>query len=102
MSKMMMTTLAFCCLSLVACGGQTQSSEMSGETLAELIQKFDEDAKVQSNGVQFTLNERELFMVFDAKADRMRIITPIAQAGLANEEVLTLSLIHISEPTRPY
>jgi len=92
MSKMMMTTLAFCCLALVACGGQTQSSEMSGETLAELIQKFDEDAKIQSNGVQFTLNERELFMVFDAKADRMRIITPIAQAGLANEEVLTRML----------
>ena len=65
---------------------------MSGETLAELIQKFDEDAKVQSNGVQFMLNERELFMVFDAKADRMRIITPIAQAGLANEEVLTRML----------
>jgi len=95
MPKIMLTTLTFCvfvlALALTACGGAVQSEakvKMSGDALSTLIQKFDEDAKINDNSVEFSLNERDLFLVYDTKADRMRIITPIAQAALANEDVL--------------
>jgi len=91
MSKIMLTILMFCVLALAACGGNVKSEakvKMSGDALSTLIQKFDEDAKVNDNSVEFSLNERDLFLVYDTKADRMRIITPIAQAALANENIL--------------
>ena len=96
MSKLMIFVATLCMVALVACGADTSVEEaptkMSGSALAEIIQKFDEDAKVEGNGVQFTLNKRELFMVYDSEANRMRIITPIAPAGLAQEEMLTRML----------
>lgn len=67
---------------------KTPSVKMTAETLKTLIKKFDEKAVAKANGVTFTLNERDLFMVYDEKADRMRIITPIAPSGIATEEVL--------------
>ena len=90
MHKIIISALAFCLFILTAssCSTEPKSSAMSGEALIDLIQKFDKDAKVQANGTAFKVNERELFLVYDTKANRMRIITPIAQAGLANEDVL--------------
>ena len=65
---------------------------MTPEKLTTLIQKFDEDATATGNSVTFSLNERELYLVYDKEADRMRIITPIAQSGIASEEVLVRML----------
>lgn len=61
---------------------------MSADSLAEIIKTFDEDAEVSGNAVQFSLLERDLIMVYDENADRMRIITPIAKAGLADSALM--------------
>lgn len=95
MPKFMIIGLILAVMLLAACSAQPSSKAqeaMTSEKLVELIQKFDKDAKAQGNGIEFSLNERALFMVYDSKADRMRIISPIAQAGLANEETLTRML----------
>ena len=95
MLRLMIFVATLSMVALVACGANTSveaPTKMSASALTEIIQKFDEDAKVEGNGVQFTLNERQLFMVHDSEANRMRIITPIAPAGLAQEEMLTRML----------
>lgn len=103
MSKLMMITMFACALGFSACGAETTATSAEALALGEvatstekmtpgklitLIQKFDKDAKVGGNGVEFKVNERELFMVYDKNADRMRIISPVAQNGIASEEIL--------------
>lgn len=66
----------------------TSSEKMTADSLKTLIEKFDEKAVASGNGVTFAINERELFLVYDENADRMRVITPIAQSGIASDEVL--------------
>jgi len=62
--------------------------KMTPEKLTGLITKFDKEAKTEGNGITFTLNERDLILIYDVKADRMRVITPIAAAALADEDIL--------------
>ncbi|MDB2437208.1 hypothetical protein N9W89_00710 [Hellea sp.] len=95
MRKLFFTALGVCVLGLTACGADGAASsagEMTPEKLTTLIQKFDEDATATGNSVTFSLNERELYLVYDKEADRMRIITPIAQSGIASEEILVRML----------
>ena len=70
---------------LVNCIAATQPTEnvnnkMSSVRMAEVIQRFDEDAKVATNNIAFKLREREHYLMFDVKADRMRVMTPIIQS----------------------
>ena len=91
MQRFILSIMLILSLGLMGCQTETTSSvvgKMTPEKLAELIQKFDEDAKVGSNNVEFTVNERDLFLVYDKNADRMRIITPVAPSGLATDEIL--------------
>jgi len=67
---------------------QAEPAKMTAASLTALIEKFDEDAKAEGNAVQFKLLERDLIFVYDEKADRMRVITPIANAALADEALL--------------
>lgn len=67
-----------------ATGEQNQDSvladtdgDMSGEKLTELVQRLDDEAVVNENSVIFKITERELMMVYDSGANRMRIISPI-------------------------
>lgn len=53
---------------------------MSPERLGKLIEKLDPDASAGPNQWQFRINDRSLLVVFDATADRMRILTPITSA----------------------
>lgn len=91
MPRIVFLNLVFAVLLLAGCNAKTNADtkeSMTGEQLSELIQTFDEEATINENGVVFTLQERELFLVYDTQADRMRLISPIARAGLANEDVL--------------
>ncbi len=91
MSRIVIIILIFGGLVLTACSTKISSDatrKMTGERLAELIQKFDKTAELKGNSVEFKLKDRDLYFVFDSKADRMRIITPIAQAALADEDIL--------------
>jgi len=69
-----------------------QGDKMSAASLKELIKKFDEDALTEGNAVQFELRERDLLLVYDESADRMRVITPIVNAALADEALMARML----------
>lgn len=62
--------------------------DMSGEKLAEIVQSLDEDAVVNENSVIFEITDRELMMVYDSTANRMRIISPIIQVSALPEGVM--------------
>ena len=61
---------------------------MTPDRMAELVTSFDKDAQVGARGIAFTMEEREVLIVYDANADRMRIMSPIAPAGLLDEALL--------------
>lgn len=89
--KFIRAGILICFMGLSACTAditQAPSEKMTGSQLQSLIEKFDEKATATGNSMTFTINERELFLVYDEKADRMRIITPIAQSGIASDELL--------------
>jgi len=106
--KYIITTLMMMALILAGCGGQAKAQnepskteteeksqegevikgDMTAESLKKLLLQFDSEAKEQGNAIQFTLLERDLMMVFDEKADRMRVVTPIANAGLLDEALM--------------
>ena len=91
MIKFIRAGILICIMGLSACAADIASApseKMTASNLKALIEKFDEKAVATRNSVTFSLNERELIMVYDEKADRMRIITPVAQSGIASDEVL--------------
>ena len=63
------------------------AAEMKGKALAAVIQKLDEDAVVAGNRVVFKIAEREMMMVYDETANRMRVISPIIDASAVPAEV---------------
>lgn len=55
--------------------------EMTPQRLGELVQRVDPEAEKMGNGYLFKVQERDLRIVYDENADRMRIITPIIPAN---------------------
>ena len=53
---------------------------MTPERLGELVGQVDPEAQVLGNGYVLTVQERSLRVVYDERADRMRVITPIIPA----------------------
>lgn len=77
---------------LAACAPQVRKSsnvsgKMSGAQLGKIIAKIDKASSRDGNSVSFTVKERNLIMVFDENADRMRIMTPVVAAGAVSEDV---------------
>lgn len=63
-------------------------SPMRFATLADLIRKIDPEARVQDHSVQFTIESRTLVLVADERADRMRVMTPVARADALERDTL--------------
>ncbi len=61
---------------------------MSGERLAELIGHLDPEAVVESNSVQFSIGDRAHFAVWDSAANRMRLMSPVAEIGMLSEALM--------------
>ena len=61
---------------------------MTGARLGELVQIVDANASHQGSSWQFTFQDRPFILVFDEKADRMRMFTPIGP-----EDALTPDLM---------
>ena len=53
------------------------TSPMTGERLVDLVKSIDDKASNQGNTWQFTFQERPIILIYDEKADRMRMFTPI-------------------------
>ena len=64
------------------------SGEMTAERLGVLIKRVDPRARELGNGYTFTLDDRELRIVYDERADRMRIITPIIPVAVLPDGLL--------------
>ena len=54
---------------------------MTPERLGALVQRVDPNAREAGNGFILKVQDRDLRVVFDENADRMRIITPIIPAA---------------------
>jgi len=54
---------------------QVSETVMNGDKMAALIQKFDQDAEVTANRITFKVRERDVMVVYDNEADRMRIMS---------------------------
>lgn len=68
--------------------GEEAAAGMTPARLGEIIAALDPEPTVLPNGYAFTIAERELILVYDDQAGRMRIITPVAPAGLADEGLM--------------
>jgi len=60
---------------------ETIENPMTSERMADLVKKFDDNAQIAENRIAFKLRDRDILIVFDKKADRMRIMSPIIQAA---------------------
>jgi len=67
---------------------RSASAPMSGERLAELIGHLDPAAVTESNSVQFSIGERTHFAVWDSAANRMRLMSPVAEVGMLSEALM--------------
>lgn len=66
--------------------------DMTPERLELLVKRVDREAERMGNGFVFQVQERTLRIVYDERADRMRIITPIIPASELPEGLLTRML----------
>ncbi|MGB0495905.1 MAG: hypothetical protein ACPGJI_06085 [Kangiellaceae bacterium] len=69
-----------------------ENSKMTPETLFESIQNYTKSAKIENDVISFKYNQVNLYCVWDSTADRMRIITPIANTSDLSVELLELAL----------
>lgn len=79
--KPMLATFIFVCAT--ACSNPASESDhtMTGQYLSDLIVRIDASAEVSGNSVGFSVAERDVFLVYDEAADRMRVLTPVAPVG---------------------
>jgi len=64
---------------------------MSNQRLGKLIQRIDDSAQGQPGFWRFIVEGREVSVITDEKADRMRIIVPIAPAEkISNERLVRM------------
>lgn len=108
MYKIILGSLCASILLLSACSGNEASNDISTDLpeasststdgkmtpaiLAELITNFDKDAKADGSRIEFSVRERDFMLFYDERADRMRIISPIAPASIADGDILARML----------
>lgn len=66
----------------------TFEGPMTAERLGTLVGRIDPNATNQGNGYTFTIQDRQLRVVYDEAANRMRIITPIIAVSTLPEGLL--------------
>lgn len=77
-TRMFFAGLLFSSLSLLVQADEKKNSGMSNQRLAELIHRIDKTAQGKPGYWVFVIEGREVSVVTDEKADRMRIIVPVA------------------------
>ena len=65
---------------------------MAPELLAKTIEAYGKDIKINNNVISFSYNNVSLYCIWDQKANRMRLISPIAKADKVPQDVLILAL----------
>ncbi|MFN2334376.1 MAG: hypothetical protein ABR550_08130, partial [Wenzhouxiangellaceae bacterium] len=64
------------------------SATMTGERLIALLGSLDPEAQRNGNGLQFSIGDRVHILIFDPEADRMRLMSPIAEAEILGPELM--------------
>ena len=76
-------------LPVVSCAAETGA--MDNARLEMLLERVDENVQGQPGFWQATINDRVIFVITDEDADRMRIITPVAEAeGLGKDTLFRI------------
>lgn len=63
----------------ILCFGQMAAQEMTPEKLVALIEEVSDTTFVRQNSIQFKIKDGLLICIYDENANRMRIISPIAE-----------------------
>lgn len=66
--------------------------QMNPEKLRAAIEQYSTDITVNNNVISFRYQNVTLYCIWDANADRMRIITPIANLSDLEPELIVLAL----------
>ncbi|UTW53977.1 type III secretion system chaperone [Kordiimonas sp. SCSIO 12610] len=61
--------------------------KMTVDILAKIIMQIDDKAVRNNNSWQFTVAERQIVLVSDPNADRMRVMSPVARADAISPEL---------------
>lgn len=69
------------------------AQEMTPKKLHEIIRKVSDTVATNGNSLQFIYKERPLICVYDEKANRMRIISPIVEREKIGEEHLLNAMV---------
>lgn len=67
--------------------------DMNPTKLHEIIREVSDTLVTKGNSIQFVFNERPLICIFDEKANRMRIISPIIERENIEEEELLNAMV---------
>lgn len=68
--------------------GEVEPEAMTSDRLLELARRLDSEASAEGNSIQFELLGRTHIFIHDEQADRMRLISPIAQADVLSEALM--------------
>ena len=66
--------------------------KMTADRLLAVITEYAEDVKTENNLISFSYKKTKLYCVFDSNADRVRIISPIAEAEMVPDQMLIMAL----------
>lgn len=87
--KLLFKLTSFIVLAFLSLLGQAQNIDtMSPEKLHQVIDNYSDKTQVQGNVIVFEYRQIALYCVWDANADRMRILSPIANRSDVSEEMM--------------
>jgi len=84
--------LLFVCSTLSYAEQSNSRVRMSPEILHTIISSYAENVTVNNNLISFEYQKVPIYCIWDAKADRMRMISPIADLSDLTSELLELAL----------
>lgn len=70
-----------------------RAQQMTSERLIEIIEQEADTLSIGNNQIQFKINNGLLICIYDAKANRMRIISPIVERKKLTEDELLNALV---------
>lgn len=65
-----------------------KTTGMNNKRLGELIQKVDKNVRGRAGHWQLTVDNHEILVITDEKADRMRILSPVIQSSELSPKIL--------------
>jgi hypothetical protein len=71
---------------------QSAETIQQADQIVEVILEVSDDVLIEGNLVHFTFNDVDMILIYDERADRMRIMSPIIPITELNEDILVRAL----------